>query len=153
MENKNETEIRLTTIASIVYPARNLNQGIDTWASLLGKDPTWQNENFASFNIENMDISLSRLPWVDYPLIFWKVEDIEKAHSYFITNGAKAMVEIADGSLVEIGKGKAVEGNNHNPDTGVVDMPGARLAVLKAADGNLFALTQEVPFDWSENNE
>jgi hypothetical protein len=46
-----------------------------------------------------------------------------------------------------------VEGNNHNPDTGVVDMPGARLAVLKAADGNLFALTQEVPFDWSENNE
>jgi hypothetical protein len=48
------------------------------------------------------------------------------------------MGEVADGSLAELGTAKITNGD---PKTGIVDDGAGKLAVLKAADGNLVALT------------
>ena len=59
--------------------------------------------------------------------------------------GATAMVEIADGSVAKIGTAEVANGD---PATGIVDVPGARLAVVMAADGNLLGINQAVAVDW-----
>ena len=80
-------------------------------------------------------------PWVDHPLVFWKVDDIEIAHEALVVRGATALGEVADGSLAELG---TAEVTNGNPSTGIVDVPGGRLAVVRAKDGTLIGLTQAV---------
>ena len=82
----------------------------------------------------------------DHPLVFWKVEDIEEAHRALVAAGARALGEIADRSLAELGTAQITNGN---PTTGIVDVPGRRLAVLKVADGNFVGILQEVPMAWS----
>ncbi|GAB3205976.1 hypothetical protein [Nocardia tengchongensis] len=62
-----------------------------------------------------------------------------------VAAGATALGEIADGSLAEIGAARITHGD---PATGIVNMPGGRLAVLRAADGNLIGLNQSVPMSW-----
>ncbi|MGW4351019.1 hypothetical protein ACWELJ_02905 [Nocardia sp. NPDC004582] len=62
-----------------------------------------------------------------------------------VAAGATPLGEIADGSLAEIGAAHITHGD---PATGIVDMPGSRPAVLRAADGNLIALDQSVPTSW-----
>lgn len=130
---------------NVVVPARDLASSIDTWSALLGQAPAFQGEDFAYFTGQGVDMGLTAKPWVDYPLVFWTVDDIEATHRELLAAGGTAMVEIADGSLSEIG---TAEVTNGDPATGIVDVPGARLAVVKAADGNLLGLSETVAVDW-----
>jgi hypothetical protein len=136
----------LKGIRTIIFPARDLEASIVAWTQALGKAPAYQTPDFAAFFTEDSELGLSRLPWVDHPLVFWKVEDIEEAHRALVAAGAKAMGEIAGGSMAELGIATVTNGD---PTTGIVDVPGRRLAVLKAADGNLMGILQEVSMAWS----
>ncbi|ARX88268.1 VOC family protein [Streptomyces alboflavus] len=139
---------RVTGFGNVVLPARDLPASIAAWTALLGRQPAFQSDDFAAFSGDGVEIGLTAAPWVDHPLVFWTVQDIEQSHRTLVAAGATAMTEVADGTLAEVGTAEAAEGDNIDPATGIVDMPGARLAVLKAADGNLIAITQEVPVDW-----
>lgn len=140
---------RFIGFSNVVLPVRDLPASITAWTALLGGPPAFQSDDFAAFSNDGVEIGLTAAPWVDHPLVFWAVEDIEQEHRALVAAGATAMTEISDGSLAEVGTAEAAAGDNIDPATGIVDMPGARLAVLKAADGNLIAITQEVPMDWS----
>jgi hypothetical protein len=132
----------LRDIATIVHPARDLAAGIATWSAALGRPPTWQSPDYAVFTTGTVEIGLSRLPWFDHPLVFWKVESVDHARHRLIAEGATALGEIADGSMAELGSAPIVNGD---PTTGIVIVPGRKLAVLRAVDGTLFGLAQEVP--------
>ena len=131
---------------NVVVPARDLASSITAWTALLGQGPAVQGDDFALFTGQGVEIGLTSKPWVDFPLVFWTVDDIEAAHRDLIALGATAMVEVADGSLAKLGTADVANGD---PETGIVDVPGARLAVVMAADGNLLALNQSVPVDGS----
>ena len=130
---------------NVVVPARDLHTSIGAWSALLGQDPAFQGDDFALFTGQGVEIGLTSKPWVDFPLVFWTVDDIEAAHRDLLAAGATAMGEIADGSLATIGTAAVTNGD---PVTGIVDVPGARLAVVMAADGNLLGINQNVPVDW-----
>jgi len=130
---------------NVVIPARDLQTSIAAWSAVLGQEPAFQGDDFALFTGQGVEIGLTSKPWVDYPLVFWTVDDIEAAHRDLLAAGATAMVEIADGSVAEIG---TAEVTNGDPATGIVDVPGARLAVVKAADGHLLGVNQKVEVDW-----
>ncbi len=72
--------------------------------------------------------------------MFWNVDDVKNAHRALVARGATPLGEIADGSLAELG---TAEVTNGDPATGIVDVPGGRLAVLRSPDGNLIGLTQD----------
>ncbi|MET9487075.1 VOC family protein [Nocardia sp. NPDC006630] len=127
-----------TGFANVVYPAADLDASVAAFTALLGAEPIFRTADYAMYAI---GIAVSSKPWVRHPLPFWTVGDIAEAHASMLTLGATAMGEIADGSLAEIGTAPVVNGD---PVTGIVDMPGNRLAVLKAADGNLIAINQSV---------
>ncbi|RMI31274.1 VOC family protein [Nocardia stercoris] len=128
--------------ANVVYPATDLAASIAAFTAVLGTGPTFQGPDFAMFD---GGISVSTKPWVNHPLVFWTVDDIADTHATLVAAGATALGEIADGSLAEIGTAEITHGD---PATGIVDMPGSRLAVLRAADGNLIALNQPVAMSW-----
>ena len=136
----------LKGIHMIIFPARDLQASITAWTQVLGNAPAYLAPDFAAFFDGAHEVGLSRLPWVDYPLVFWKVDDIEEAHRALVAAGARPMGEIAGGSMAEIGTAPVTHGN---PTTGIVDIPGRRLAVVKAADGNLIGILQELPKAWS----
>ena len=89
----------LNGVHLVVYPARDLAAGIAAWTAVLGREPVYQNADYATFADGGVEIGLSRLPWVDYPLVFFKAEDVEKAHGALVASGATAMVQDADGVL------------------------------------------------------
>lgn len=129
----------LKGFANVVFPARDLAAGVAAWSAILGREPAFVGEDFAAFT-GGVDVGLTALPWVDYPLVFWAVDDIEQAHRALVARGATPLGEIADGSLAELG---GAEVTNGDPATGIVDVPGGRLAVVKAADGSLIGLTED----------
>ena len=131
----------LNGFANVVFPTSDLKGSVTAWTELLGQGPAFVGGDFAVFSGDGVEIGLTALPWVDHPLVFWKVDDVEEAHRGLVGRGATPLGEIADGSLAEIG---AAEITNGDPETGIVDVPGGRLAVLRAADGNLIGLTQQV---------
>ncbi len=130
----------LKGFANVVFPARDLEAGVAAWTAMLGQGPAFVGDDFAAFTGDGVEIGLTALPWVDHPLVFWKVDDIEEAHRALVTRGATALGEVADGSLADIG---TAEITNGDAATGIVDVPGGRLAVLRAPDGNLIGLTQD----------
>lgn len=138
----------LKGFGNVVFPARDLAAGIAAWTTVLGRPPTYQGDDFAAFSGGGVEIGLTALPWVDHPLVFWKVDDIEEAHRALVAAGVTAMVEVADGSLAELGAAAVANGD---PATGIVDVPGARLAVLKAADHSLVGISQDVPAAWGSD--
>ncbi|MYW03872.1 VOC family protein [Streptomyces sp. SID3343] len=129
----------LNGVHLVVYPARDLEAGIAAWSATLGREPAYRNADYATFTDGGVEIGLSRLPWVDHPLVFFKVDDVEKAHGALVASGATALVQDGEGVL-HPGDGAA--------SSGIVDVPGRRLAVLKAADGNLVGIAQDVPVSW-----
>jgi catechol 2,3-dioxygenase-like lactoylglutathione lyase family enzyme len=131
--------------ANVVLPARDLQTSITAWSALLDQAPAFQGDDFAVFTGNGAEIGLSSKPWVDHPLVFWRVDDIETVHRTLLAAGATAMAEVADGSLAELGTSDVANGD---PATGIVDVPGGRLAVVRAPDGNLLGLNQEVAVDW-----
>lgn len=138
----------LTGFSNVVLPTHDLPASIAAWSALLDQQPAFQSDDFAAFSGSGVEIGLSSAPWVDHPLVFWTVDDIEQDRRALIAAGATAMIEVPDGSLAELGTAQPATGDNIDPTTGIVDMPGARLAVLRAADGNLLAITEEVAMDW-----
>ncbi len=132
----------LKHFANVVFPARDLEAGVAAWSAVLGEEPAFQGPDFAVFTVGGAELGLTAAPWVDHPLVFWRVEDIEETHRNLVSAGATPLAEIADGSLAEL---VTAEVTNGDPATGIVDVPGGRLAVLRAADGNLVGLNQELP--------
>jgi predicted enzyme related to lactoylglutathione lyase len=130
----------LKGFANVVFPARDLNVAVEAWSAMLGQEPAFVGDDFAAFSGGGVEIGLTALPWVDHPLVFWSVDDVEAAHRAIVARGATPLGEIADGSLAELG---TAEVTNGDPATGIVDVPGGRLAVLRAPDGNLIGLTQD----------
>ena len=124
--------------ANVVYPTDDLKASVAAWTALLDQEPAYVGEDFAGFTGNGVEVGLSAAPWVDHPLVFWKVDNLEEARQEMIDRGAVPMGEVADGSLAEIGTATITNGD---PKTGIVDVGGGKLAVLKAADGNLVALT------------
>ena len=61
------------------------------------------------------------------------------------TPGATGLGEVGDGSLAELGSAPITNGS---AETGVVEVPGAKLAVVRLADGNLLGLRQSMPVAW-----
>jgi catechol 2,3-dioxygenase-like lactoylglutathione lyase family enzyme len=134
---------QLLGFKNVVFPARDLATSVDAWTAVLGQEPAFVGEDFAVFTGAGAEVGLSSAPWVDHPLVFWEVAEIEEAHRALIAAGAVPLGEIAGGSLAEIGTADVTHGD---PTTGIVDVPGGRLGVLRAADGNLVGLHQAVSF-------
>jgi hypothetical protein len=128
----------LRELANVVFPTDDLPASVSAWQAMLDREPAFVGEDFAVFG-DGGEIGLSSAPWVDHPLVFWTVDDMEAAHRTLVGRGATPLGEVADGSLAEIGAAEVVNGD---PETGIVDVPGGRLAVLRAPDGNLIGLTQ-----------
>ena len=42
--------------------------------------PVFAGDDFAVFSGDDVRIGLTALPWVDHPLVFWQVDDVEEAH-------------------------------------------------------------------------
>jgi hypothetical protein len=57
----------------------------------------------------------------------------------FATQTVRPLAEIADGSLAVLGSAPVTNGD---PETGIVDVPGFRLAVVELADGSKLGLRQ-----------
>lgn len=136
----------LTRIDSVVFPARDLDASVAFWTAALGREPDFRTDDFASFSTETVSIGLTKLPWQDEPVVFWETDDVQSAHQALSALGSTTLVEIADGSLAPLGHGQPVDGVD--PQTGVVDVPGAKLAVLRAPDSTLIALSQPVEGEW-----
>jgi hypothetical protein len=72
-------------------------------------------------------------------------DDIEASRAELIAAGATGLGEVADGSLAELGTATITNGD---PETGIVDAPGARLAVVRLTNGNHLALRQATALAW-----
>jgi hypothetical protein len=132
----------LSGVRSVIFPTRDLQASITAWTHMLGNAPAYQTPDFAVFpnDVNGVEIGLSAAPLVDLPLVYWKVDDIEEAHRALVASGAKAMGVIADGSVAELGTAPVTTGD---PTTGILDVPGRRIAALQLADGALIAILQE----------
>jgi len=130
----------LKGFANVVFPARDLAAGVAAWSAMLGREPAFVGDDFAAFTGDGVEVGLTALPWVDQPLVFWKVDDIEQAQHALVARGATPLGEIADGSLAELG---SAEVTNGDPATGIVEVPGGRLAVVRAPEGSLIGLTHD----------
>jgi hypothetical protein len=134
--------LHVKTIRTIVYPARDLKASIAAWSKILGT-PVYENDDFATFVGEDgIDIRLSRLPWVDYPLTFWEVEDIEKACAEMLKTGAITLDVVQSDMLERIGEQSVT---NDDFKTHIISVPGRKLAILKIADNSLVGLLQDLP--------
>ena len=142
------------TIAAVVFPAREFEAGVNAWTSVFGTGPAFSSSgqqtapgeaDFAVFKTPDIEIGLTSLPWVDEPLVFLDTGDIEQARQELIDAGATGLGEVADGSLAELGSAPITNGS---AETGVVEVPGARLAVVRLANGNLLGLRQSLPVAW-----
>ena len=142
------------TIATVVFPARAFEAGVTAWTSVFGTGPTFSSSgqqtapgeaDFAVFKTPDIEIALTSLPWVDEPLLFLDTADIEQARQELVDSGATGLGEVADGSLAELGSAPVTNGS---AETGVVEVPGARLAVVRLANGNLLGLRQSMPVSW-----
>ncbi len=142
------------TIATVVFPAREFEAGVNAWTSVFGTGPTFSSSgqqtppgeaDFAVFKTPDIEIALTSLPWVDGPLLFLDTGDIEQTRDELVESGATGLGEVADGSLAALGTAPITNGS---AETGVVEVPGARLAVVRLANGNLLGLRQSMPVAW-----
>lgn len=135
----------MNRIRAVIYPAPDLAASTAAWSKTFGSAPAWESPDYVAFVDGTVEIGLSRLPWFDHPLVFWQADDIEKAHAELLAAGGTAMGEASGGSMAPVG---TVQVTNGDPATGIVDVPGRRLAIVKAADGNLIGLMQDLPTAW-----
>lgn len=135
-------------IATVVFPARNFEASVQAWSTVFGAGPAFSSSgverapgeaDFAVFKTPDIEIGLTSLPWVDEPLVLLDTDDIESNRRSLIDAGAIALGEIADGSLAPLGTAPVTNGD---PETGIVDVPGARLAVVELANGSKLGLRQ-----------
>ena len=135
-------------IATVVFPARNFSESVAAWSTVFGTGPAFSSDgiekapdqaDFAIFKTAEIEIGLTSLPWVDEPLVLLATKDIEASRQELIAAGAKPLAETTDGSLAVLGTAPVTNGD---PKTGIVDVPGFRLAALELADGSNIGLRQ-----------
>jgi hypothetical protein len=136
------------TIATVVFPARNFSDSVAAWSTVFGTGPAFSSDgiekapgdaDFAVFKTAEIEIGLTSKPWVDEPLVLLNTEDIDASRQALLEAGATPLAETADGSLAVLGTAPVTNGD---PTTGIVDVPGARLAVVELADGNKLGLRE-----------
>jgi hypothetical protein len=141
-------------IATVVFPARDFQVSVKAWSTVFGADPAFSSSgmeqapgqaDFAVFKTADLEIGLTSLPWVDEPLVMLDTDDIARSRRALIDAGAVGLGEISGGSLAPLGTAPVTNGD---PETGVVDVPGARLAVVQLADGSKLGLRQSLPAAW-----
>jgi hypothetical protein len=132
-------------LATVVFPAHDLQAGIAAWSTVFSAGPIFAGDDFAAFRNDQLEIGLTALPWVDEPLVMLATDDLVETRDELLKSGATAMAEIAGGGIAELGTAPVTNGD---PETGIVDAPGARLAVIRLADGSLVALRQSVEVSW-----
>ena len=114
---------------------------VEAWTAVLGQEPAFVGEDSPYSRATDAEIGLSSAPWVEHPLIFWEVAEIEEAHRALVAAGA-IPGEIADGSLAEIGTADVTNGD---PATGIVDVPGGASWRAQGGGRQLVGLHQAVP--------
>lgn len=138
-------------IATVVFPAGNFQASVAAWSTVFGTGPAFSSSgierapgeaDFAVFKTADIEIGLTSLPWVDEPLVMLDTRDIAESLRSLIEAGAVGLGEIANGSLAPLGTAPVTNGD---PETGIVDVPGARLAVVQLADGSRLGLRQSLP--------
>lgn len=136
------------TIATIVFPARDFNHSIAAWSTVFASGPAFSSDgiekaageaDFAVFKTAEIEIGLTSKPWVNEPLMLLNTNDIEARRRELIAAGATPLAETADGSLAVLGTAPVTNGD---PTTGIVDVPGFRLAAVELADGSKVGLRQ-----------
>lgn len=146
--------MRHPVIATVVFPARNFDASVRAWSTVFGAGPTFSSSgverapgeaDFAVFKAPGCEIGLTSLPWVDEPLVMIGTDDIEQSRRELIEAGARGLGEIADGSLAPLGTAPVTNGD---PESGIVDVPGARLAVVQLENGHRLGLRQSMPTAW-----
>jgi hypothetical protein len=146
--------MRNPVIATVVFPARNFEVSVQAWSTVFGGGPAFSSDgierapgeaDFAVFKTADTEIGLTSLPWVDEPLVLLDTDDIEQTRQELIKSGAVGLGETADGSVAPLGTAAITNGD---PETGIVDVPGARLAVVQLADGSRLGLRQSQPSAW-----
>jgi len=106
--------------------------------TIIGCDSEW-----SCFTLlKSIEIGLTSLPWTDAPLVLLDTDDIERSRRELIDAGASGLGEVAGGSLAVLGTAPVTNGD---PATGIVDVPGARLAVVQLTDGTKLGLRQTLP--------
>ena len=142
------------TIATVVFPARNFNHSVAAWSTVFDAGPAFSSEgvekapgdaDFAVFKTAEIEIGLTSLPWVDEPLVLLNTDDIDASRQELVAAGATPLAETADGSLAVLGTAPVTNGD---PETGIVDVPGFRLAGVQLADGSKLGLRQTLPSSW-----
>jgi hypothetical protein len=142
------------TIATVVFPSRHFDDSVAAWSTVFGTGPAFSSEgiekapgdaDFAVFKTAEIEIGLTSMPWVDEPLVLLNTDDIDASRQELIAAGATPLAEIADGSLAVLGTAPVTNGD---PETGIVDVPGFRLAVVELADGSKLGLRQTQPSSW-----
>jgi hypothetical protein len=109
-----------TTVAMVGVPIAGSVFGTGPTFSSSGQQTAPGEADFAVFKGPDIEIALTSLPWVDEPLLFLDTDDIEQTREALIGSGA----------------------------SGVVEAPGARLAVVRLANGNLLCLRQSMVAAW-----
>lgn len=97
------------------------------------------------FKTPEIEVGLTSAPWTDAPLVLLDTDDIERTRHELIDAGAAGLGEVADGSLAPLGSEPVTNGD---PATGIVEVPGSRLAVVQLADGTKLGLRQALPGGW-----
>src|SRR4051812_9741962 len=88
------------TIATVVFPAREFEAGVNAWTSVFGVGPTFSSSgqqtapgeaDFAVFKTPDIEIALTSLPWVDEALLFLDTGDIEQSRQELVDAGATGL--------------------------------------------------------------
>src|SRR3954453_13328736 len=88
------------TIATVVFPAREFEAGVNAWTSVFGTGPVFSSSgeetppgeaDFAVFKPPDIGIALTPLPWVDEPLVFLDADDIEQTRQALVDSGATGL--------------------------------------------------------------
>ncbi len=141
-------------LVKLLFPARDFQASIKAWSTVFGVGPAFSSSgiqrapgqaDFAVFKAADIEIGLTSLPWVDEPLVMLDTDDIAEGRRALIASGAVGLGEISGGSLAPLGTAPVTNGD---PESGVVDVPGARMAVVQLADGSKLGLRQSLPTAW-----
>ena len=119
----------LKGFANVVFPARDLGAGVAAWKAMLGREPAFVGEDFAAFSGDGVEVGLTALPWVDHPLVFWKVDDVEREVAELKARGV--VFEEYDMPGVKMQNSIASGG-------------GAKTAWFKDSEGNILAVSQRL---------
>ena len=141
-------------VATIVFPVTDFAASVAAWSTVFDGGPAYSSSgverqageaDFAVFKTADMEIGLTSLPWTDAPLVFLNTADIEAARRDLIAAGADGLGEVKGGRLEVLGTAPVTNGD---PDTGIVDVPGSRLAAVRLSDGTTLGLRQDLASTW-----